>query len=141
MESKKNIFFGFYHIPFYLIFIELSFPNMKNKSVKYFKNSFTIGALRKPLLLLKEPYFSDIFIRIRSLNTCSSWKSKKKSQNNNLEDLDSCIHTFNPRCVNRWAKTSHETLLRCMGVINGKTGKTVALPKFSHTLTLSQPGQ
>ena len=27
------------------------------------------------------------------------------------------------------------------GVINGKAGKAAALSKFSHTLTLSQPGQ
>ena len=27
-----------------------------------------------------------------------------------------------------------------LGVINGKAGKAAALPKFSDTLTLSQPG-
>ena len=27
------------------------------------------------------------------------------------------------------------------GVINGKAGKAAALPKFSDTLTLSQPGE
>jgi hypothetical protein len=27
----------------------------------------------------------------------------------------------------------------CRGVINGKAGKATALPKFSDTLTLSQP--
>ena len=31
-------------------------------------------------------------------------------------------------------------MISCMGVINGEAGKAAALPKFSDTITLSQPG-
>ena len=31
-------------------------------------------------------------------------------------------------------------MISCMGVINGEIGKAAALPKFSDTITLSQPG-
>ena len=83
MESKKVKFLDFITLHF-IYLIELSDPNMKNKSVKNFRNSFTIGALRKPLLLLKEPYFFDFFIRIRNLNTCSTRAQRqKKSQPRN----------------------------------------------------------
>ena len=74
--SQKNIFLDY----ILFIFIELSVLKMKNESI------LKIGALQKPLILLKELYFSDFFIRIRNLNTLLMLQIKKISKSNNLED-------------------------------------------------------
>ena len=92
-SQKKIHFLDF--ITLHFIFIELSVPNMKNKSVKNFRNRFMIGALRKPLLLLKEPYFSvpklpTFLLGLKILIHAQVANQKKISKNNNLEHLNGC---------------------------------------------------
>ena len=43
--------------------------------------------------------------------------------------------------TNQTRKSNKQVDTKFRGVINGKAGKAAALPKFSDTLTLSQPGE